>query len=347
MELTRNLPEKLLPWYDENKRSMPWRDDPTPYHVWLSEIMLQQTRVEAVRSYFLRFIDVLPDIHSLAKANEETLLKLWEGLGYYRRVYNLQKAAQIIDDVYEGKLPASYHELLKLPGIGDYTAGAISSIAFSLPKAAVDGNVLRVITRFLGDYRDISGTSFKKEVAKALEDIYPLNRCGDFTQSLMELGATVCLPNGAPLCDSCPLQNDCYASLHHCIDELPVKPEKKKRRIEHLFVLILQNKDVYAVRKRSTPGLLHGLWELPNIPNENSKNHIEDYLKDLGIRYNSVRKVGNAKHIFTHIEWHMTAYHVICENQNNTFRWVTSDEISNEISLPTAFQHFSKIWTEK
>ncbi len=344
MELSRKIPEKLLSWYDKNKRSMPWRDDPTPYHVWLSEIMLQQTRVEAVRSYFLRFIKALPDIHSLATADEETLLKLWEGLGYYRRVYNLQKAAQIIDEQFGGILPSSYQELRNLPGIGDYTAGAISSIAFGLPKAAVDGNVLRVITRIIGDYRDITGASIKKEVAQALEEIYPTDRCGDFTQSLMELGAIVCLPNGAPLCDICPLRDDCYANLHHCSDELPVKPEKKKRRIEHLSVLILQNQGCYATRKRTTPGLLQGLWELPNIVDAKTQTDIEQALTDMNIPYDSIEKIGNAKHIFTHIEWHMTAFRISCKNQSNTFRWVTSDEIENEISLPTAFQHFSFIW---
>lgn len=344
MELSRKLPEKLLFWYDKCKRSMPWRDDPTPYHVWLSEIMLQQTRVEAVRSYFLRFIETLPDIHALANADEETLLKLWEGLGYYRRVYNLQKAAQIVESKYEGILPSSYSELRNLPGIGDYTAGAISSIAFGLPKAAVDGNVLRVISRITGDYRDISSTSLKKEVAQALELIYPVERCGDFTQSLMELGAIVCLPNGTPHCDVCPVQEDCYAKLHCCIDELPVKPEKKKRKIEKRSVLILQNKNYFAVRKRTDPGLLHGLWELPNTPDITNQKDVENYLNKQGISFKSIEKLGNAKHIFTHIEWHMTAYQVICTNQNEMFRWVSGKEILDEISLPTAFQHFSKIW---
>lgn len=342
MELSRKIPEKLLSWYEKNKRSMPWRDDPTPYHVWLSEIMLQQTRVEAVRSYFLRFIEALPNIRSLASADEETLLKLWEGLGYYRRVYNLQKAAQIVSNDFNSELPSSYQELRKLPGIGDYTAGAISSIAFGLPKAAVDGNVLRVITRIIGDYRDITGASIKKDVANALEEIYPKNRCGDFTQSLMELGAIVCIPNGAPLCDVCPLRDDCYAHLHHCVDELPVKQEKKKRRIEHLLVFVLQNQDRYAIKKRTAPGLLHGLWELPNL--SCAESDIHNALSNMDILYHSIEKIGTKKHIFTHIEWHMTAYLISCTNQSNQFRWVTKDEIIDEISLPAAFQHFSFVW---
>ncbi len=344
MELSTHLPKKLLTWYAKCKRSMPWRDDPTPYHVWLSEIMLQQTRVEAVRPYFQRFIDRLPDIHALATADEEILLKLWEGLGYYRRVYNLQKAAQIVEKQFDGKLPSSYQDLRNLPGIGDYTAGAISSIAFGLPKAAVDGNVLRVISRIIGDYRDITGTPLKKEVAQALESIYPEGRCGDFTQSLMELGAIVCLPNGAPLCDVCPLAEDCYAYFHRCTDELPVKPEKKKRRIEKISVLLLQNQNSYAVKKRTAAGLLQGLWELPNLPDRNSMNDINDFLEANGISFQNIKKIRKAKHIFTHVEWHMTAYQVPCNNQSEVFRWVTAHEINEEISLPAAFQHFSSLW---
>lgn len=344
MNLSTKLPEKLMTWFDKNKRSMPWRDTPTPYHVWLSEIMLQQTRVEAVRSYFLRFINALPDIYSLAAADEETLLKLWEGLGYYRRVYNLQKAAKIVVDQFGGSLPASFTELHKLPGIGDYTAGAISSIAFGLPKAAVDGNVLRVITRLTGDYRDITSASFKKEVTHSLESIYPNKNCGDFTQSLMELGAIVCLPNGAPLCDNCPLRDDCFANLHNCADELPVKPEKKKRKVENLSVLILKNNNYYAIRKRTTTGLLQGLWELPNIYETKTKKDIESALDDLDVLYDSIKKIGTAKHIFTHIEWNMTGYLVQCTNKTENLRWVTKDVIEKEISLPAAFQHFSYIW---
>ena len=344
MELSTLLPKKLLPWYDREKRSMPWRSDPTPYHVWVSEIMLQQTRVEAVREYYSRFMKALPDVYALANADEETLLKLWEGLGYYRRVYNLQKAAQIIVHEFQGEIPKEYHLLRALPGIGDYTAGAISSIAFQKPKAAVDGNVLRVIMRLLGDYRDISSQSLKKEVSKALEAIYPKNRCGDFTQSLMELGAMVCLPNGAPKCEVCPLSAHCIAHLQQITDELPVKPEKKKRKIQKLDVLILRYQDKIALEKRTEAGLLHGLWQLPNLSADNTTDHISNYLKTQEINYTSIAPVGKAKHIFTHIEWQMTAYVVTCTNQNQSFCWVTANEQKENYSLPSAFQHFSKYW---
>ena len=219
-----------------------------------------------------------------------------------------------------------------------------SSIAFGLPKAAVDGNVLRVISRITGDDRDITGSTVKKEVAGALESIYPMGRCGDFTQSLMELGAMICLPNGASKCEVCPLKEMCYANLHHCTDELPVKPEKKKRRIENLSVLVLKNKDCFAIQKRTAPGLLQGLWELPNLVDKNNPNSIQDFLKNHDISYHQIQKAGKAKHIFTHIEWQMTAYLVDCHNTSDSFRWVTREELLENVSLSSAFQHFSKLW---
>ncbi len=345
MELSTLLPKYLLAWYDKEKRSMPWRSDPTPYHVWVSEIMLQQTRVEAVREYYQRFMETLPDVYALASADEETLLKLWEGLGYYRRVYNLQKAAQIIVNEFQGEIPKEYHLLRSLPGIGDYTAGAISSIAFGKPKAAVDGNVLRVIIRLLGDYRDISSQTLKKEVATSLESIYPKDRCGDFTQSLMELGAVVCLPNGTPKCEVCPLCDHCVAHLQQITDELPVKPKKKKRKIQKLDVLILRYQDKIALEKRTSNGLLQGLWQLPNLPS-GAENQIRDYLKEQNIDYTSILPAGKAKHIFTHIEWQMNAYIISCTNQNESFCWVTQKEQKENYSLPSAFQHFSKLWND-
>ena len=255
MELTKKLPEKLLRWYDSGHRSLPWRDHPIPYYVWVSEIMLQQTRVEAVRPYFDRFIAALPDVFALANAKEETLLKLWEGLGYYRRVHYLQRAAKEVVDRYGGVIPSAYEQLRALPGIGDYTAGAIASIAYGAPRAAVDGNVLRVITRLCGDFRDIGSLSVKREITAALEQVYPIGRCGDFTQSLMELGATVCLPNGAPHCKECPLHEDCIAYLQNCADELPVKKPKKERQVFSYLVLILKRDGKIAIRKRTAEGL--------------------------------------------------------------------------------------------
>lgn len=346
MEISTKVTERLLNWYQSSHRILPWRSDPTPYHVWVSEIMLQQTRVEAVIPYYNRFIHTLPDIPSLANADEETLLKLWEGLGYYRRVYNLQKAACIVMEEYQGTLPSTVPQLKKLPGIGDYTAGAIASIAFQRKAAAVDGNVLRVITRLTGDDRDIAGISLKREVTSALETIYPSQTPGDFTQSIMELGAMVCLPNGAPKCDYCPLSDLCYANQNHCTDEFPVKAAKKERRKEKLLVLLLWCDGKIAIEKRKSEGLLHGLWQLPNIQDNGNHATLTDYLKKHDCAASSINHYANAKHIFTHIEWQMSAYQIVCNHQSDFFRWVTPTELQNEVSLPSAFQYFSSFWKD-
>ena len=260
----------LLKWFDYNARILAWRENPKPYYVWVSEIMLQQTRVEAVKSYFDRFIQKLPDIKALAEVEEEQLLKLWEGLGYYNRVRNLQKAARVIMEQYNGVVPADYEALLKLPGIGSYTAGAISSIAFQIPVPAVDGNVLRVTKRISGSYDDITKESVKKELWQDLITIMPKDRPGDFNQSLMELGATVCLPNGKPLCDQCPVMHLCKAFQKDIVMELPVKPSKKDRRIEEKTILLMEYENNYAIRKREKKGLLAGLWEIPSLEGRQS-----------------------------------------------------------------------------
>lgn len=348
MELSKKLPAQLLGWYDKGHRGLPWRDHPIPYYVWISEIMLQQTRVEAVKPYFLRFIKTLPDVKALACAEEETLLKLWEGLGYYRRVYHLQKAAQMIVERYGGEIPGTYAQLRSLPGVGDYTAGAIASIAFGQPKAAVDGNVLRVIMRFCGDYRDITALTVKREVTKALEEIYPPDRCGDFTQSLMELGATVCLPNGIPKCDQCPLAGDCLAHLTNCTDELPVKKQKKARKIQLYTLLILRCQGKIAIRKRTRQGLLYRMWELPNTEGQLSLKEAAKFAEGLGVCPASVNFYGKAVHIFTHIEWKMAAYVVDCKEWGDaSLRWVSTGELEKNFGLPSAFRHFSGAWQEK
>lgn len=221
----------LLAWYDSGRRILPWREEPTPYHVWLSEIMLQQTRVEAVKPYYDRFLQALPDIESLAAADEEKLLKLWEGLGYYNRARNLKKAAQILVSEYGGRMPDDYEIILSLPGIGSYTAGAISSIAFGKAYPAVDGNVLRILARLRTDERDILQAGVKKSVEEELADVMPKDRPGDFNQALMELGAMVCIPNGAPKCDVCPWKELCRARAQGITGEFPKKAGKKPRSI--------------------------------------------------------------------------------------------------------------------
>ena len=209
----------LLAWYDEAKRILPWRGTKDPYNIWVSEIMLQQTRVEAVKPYYDRFLQALPTVRDLAGAEESYLLKLWEGLGYYNRVRNMQKAAQILVERYGGEMPADAKEILALPGIGSYTMGAIASIAFQIPLPAVDGNVLRILTRLYGDDSDILDPRFKKKTEEALVRIMPKDRPGDVNQAMMELGATVCLPNGMPKCESCPWQDRCVARKEERLKE--------------------------------------------------------------------------------------------------------------------------------
>ena len=245
----RAIPKPLLKWYDNNRRILPWREDPAPYRVWVSEIMLQQTRVEAVKPYFQRFMETLPDIAALAQAPEEVLLKLWEGLGYYNRVRNLQKAAiQIMED-YGGVMPDSYEELLKLKGIGSYTAGAVSSIAYGKPNPAVDGNVLRVIARVRKDERCISEDKVKKAVEKDLWEVIPTDRPGDFNQAMMEIGACVCIPNGAPHCEECPLQQICLAYADGTQLQYPNKAKAKERTVEEKTILIIRDAELAALHK--------------------------------------------------------------------------------------------------
>ncbi|WP_312372803.1 A/G-specific adenine glycosylase [Lachnoclostridium sp.] len=342
----RETVEYLLHWYDLNARILEWRSNPKPYYVWISEIMLQQTRVETVKSYFDRFIKELPTIKDLAAVEEDRLMKLWEGLGYYNRARNLKKAAIVVMDQYDGELPANREELKKLPGIGSYTSGAIGSIAFQLPVAAVDGNVLRVMKRIAGSFDDITKEKVKKELEEDIEAIIPKARPGDYNQSLMELGATVCLPNGKPLCDRCPVMHLCNA--FHNGDELkiPVKPKKKERAIEEKTVLVMECAGSYAIRKRTERGLLHGLWELPNIEGKLSLNQMEEQIKILAPNAKVERKLGEAKHIFSHKEWHMNGYYIKVERKEDVplpeLIWVDNQTIQKDYSLPTAFEAYRK-----
>lgn len=298
----------LLAWYDNGRRILPWREDPTPYHVWISEIMLQQTRVEAVKPYYDRFLQALPDIESLAATDDEKLLKLWEGLGYYNRARNLKKAAQILVSEYGGQMPDEYEKILSLPGIGSYTAGAIASIAFGKPHPAVDGNVLRILSRLRADDRDILQANVKKSVEEELLDVMPADRPGDFNQALMELGAMVCIPNGAPKCDLCPWNRLCLARAEGRTAELPQKAKKKPRSVEEKTILVIQDGERIVLRKRPEKGLLAGMYEFPSMEGYCSEERALAYLRKLGFSPLRIRKLPPAKHVFTHKEWHMKGY---------------------------------------
>lgn len=335
--------EPLLAWYDANGRVLPWRSNPQPYYVWVSEIMLQQTRVEAVKDYFKRFIEELPTIESLAKAPEDKLLKLWEGLGYYNRIRNMQQAAVTVMKEYHGQLPDDYDILRSLKGIGSYTAGAIASIAYGQKRPAVDGNVLRVMKRLAGSYDDILKARVKSDMEKQLLPVVP-ERAGAFNQAIMDLGAMVCIPNGAPLCKQCPLLEYCEANRRHIQMELPVKSKKKPRKVEEKTILLLEYQGKYALHKRAKKGLLAGLWELPSVDGICSREDISRMLEKTG-RDVDIQELGPAKHIFSHVEWSMVGYGVVLTEpllSEESYVWVTAEELDKEYAVPTAFSSYAK-----
>ena len=362
----------ILAWYPTVRRPLPWRQDPTPYHTWVAEIMLQQTRIEAVLPYYTRFLNELPDLQHLAAVPEDRLMKLWEGLGYYSRARNLKKTAVLLLAQYGGSLPASAEELRKLPGIGDYTAGAIASIAFGLPEPAVDGNVLRVVTRLLACGDDITDTKTRRTVTEWLRSCYPGGRdAGLVTEGIMELGETVCLPNGLPHCEACPLQGLCAA--HAAGKELayPVRTAPRPRRVEEKTVLLLRRGNCFAVRRRPKTGLLAGLWEFPNADGRLTPEQAARLAESFALTVRTVVPCGNAKHVFTHVEWQMTGFLLDCTEispadlpltastrgeagregplqelkelkEPGDLLWKTPAALAEEVPLPTAFRPWQK-----
>lgn len=305
--------QPLVEWFRENQRDLPWRKRMDAYRVWISEIMLQQTRVEAVKPYYERFLKELPDVKALAEVPEDRLLKLWEGLGYYNRARNLKEAACQIMEKYGGRFPETYEEIRGLKGIGNYTAGAVSSFVYGVRKPAVDGNVLRVVTRITADWSDITKAGTRTKVEREVEEVIPAEAAGDFNQSLIELGAIVCVPNGEPKCGICPVSGICLAHAQGRETEFPVKAKKKERRIEKRTILVFRDNEKAAVRKRPDTGLLAGLYEFPGTEGHLKQPEVVRYAKSLGLMPIRVKKLGNAKHIFSHVEWHMVGYEVIVD----------------------------------
>lgn len=344
------IAEPLLGWYDAGRRILPWREEPTPYHVWLSEIMLQQTRVEAVKPYYDRFLRALPDVGSLAAVEEEKLLKLWEGLGYYNRARNLKKAAMQIAAEYDGVIPGEYEKLVKLPGIGSYTAGAIASIAFGEARPAVDGNVLRILSRLRADDRDILDAKVKKAVEEELAGVMPADRPGDFNQALMELGAMVCIPNGAAKCGECPWGDICLARAEGRVAEFPKKAPKRPRTVEKKTVLVIQDANYVALRKRPDKGLLAGMYEFPSLEGDRDEGQVIAYLKEAGLLPIRIRKLPPARHIFTHKEWHMTGYvirvdelaHREEKRGEREFIFINPEETKTDYPIPSAFAFYAE-----
>ena len=342
------LPPELVPpllyWYQMSARQLPWRQDPTPYHVWISEIMLQQTRVEAVKPYYDRFIRAFPTPEALAGSDDSQLMKLWEGLGYYSRARNLKKAAILLTEQYGGVFPKSVRELKKLPGIGDYTAGAIASIAFGLPEPAVDGNVLRVTARLTADSRDILRPDVRNSFREALRLLYPPDEAGasSLTQALMELGALVCLPNGAPLCSSCPLSDLCLANRKSLTDVIPFRPPRAARTVQDRTVLLLCHGGRYAIRQRPPKGLLASLWEFPAIEGQADRNAALAQAEAWGASPLHAETLPPARHIFTHLEWHMTGWLLSCGQAPAGFVWATPEQLESTYAIPSAFRAFRK-----
>lgn len=344
--LWQELAGLLIPWYQKHKRPLPWRENPEAYNVWVSEIMLQQTRVEAVKPYYARFMKELPTVEALAEAGEDQLLKLWEGLGYYNRVRNMQKAARQIMADYGGEFPDTIEQIRLLKGIGSYTAGAIGSFAFGLPVPAVDGNVLRVITRLTADNSDIAKQSTKRRIEQELEKVIPEREASDFNQGLIELGAIVCVPNGQPRCEECPLALLCRAKKFDQIECFPVKTKARARKIEKKTVLIFRDGERIALNKRKGKGLLAGLYELPNVEGQLNMDEVVEYCKEIGLMPVRIKALPTAKHIFSHVEWHMTGYMVKVDELEKTnrkdFLFVHPEEVEATYPIPSAFEKYMR-----
>lgn len=343
------LKEIVVPitaWYRKNHRDLPWRNTKDAYRIWVSEIMLQQTRVEAVKPYYERFLRELPTVKELAEAPEDRLMKLWEGLGYYNRVRNMQKAAKQVMEEYQGEFPHTYDTIRSLTGIGNYTAGAVSSFAYGIPKPAVDGNVLRVLSRILASDEDIMKASVRSRMEQALEEVIPENDAADFNQSLIELGALVCVPNGEPKCGDCPIAGFCLAREKGIQSELPVKAKAKARRIEKRTVLLFRDAEGIAIRKRPSKGLLAGLYELPNVEGHLTGKEVTAYGSSIGLTPIRIRKLENAKHIFSHVEWHMIGYEMLVDelekNCGEEMIFAKKEELETVYPIPSAFEAYMK-----
>ena len=341
----REFGDALLTWYADNRRSLPWREDPTPYHVWLSEIMLQQTRVEAVIGYYERFLAALPSVEDLAAAPEDVCLKLWEGLGYYSRVRNLHKAAVMVVSEYGGKLPRSVKDLRRLPGIGGYTAAAIASIAYGEPEPAIDGNLLRIFSRYTGYAKNIKLPAAAGEADLFYRGRMPEGKAGDFNQALMDLGAAVCMPTAQPRCGACPLRDRCDVHSARPGEELslPVMPAKKERRVDELTVFVVRDGDRTVVRKRPAHGLLAGLYELPNAQGRLTAEEADAWLRGQGLEALRITPLPEARHIFTHREWRMQGYLVriaSLEGAPKPYILADADQIRGQYAVPSAFSAY-------
>ena len=336
--------EAIVAWYRENARDLPWRREVSPYRTLVSEIMLQQTRVEAVKPYFERFLAALPTIRDLAEVSEERLLKLWQGLGYYSRARNLKKCAEAVLREHGGVIPSRVEELKKLPGIGPYTAGAISAFAYGLDATAVDGNVLRVGARLFAEPGDILDPKTRALIESRFAEILPRRQASDFGQGLIELGALVCLPKVEPKCEICPLAPYCEANAGGLVSSLPYRSPKAKRRIEKKTVLLVRSAETILIRRRPPKGLLAGLFEPPSLEGEPNESEALAFLRALGLEPLRIERGEDAKHIFTHVEWQMSSYVVsIAEPERKIpepYLLTTPPELAERYPLPSAYSAY-------
>ena len=344
----QKLPAPLLAWYDANRRVLPWREEVSPYRTWVSEIMLQQTRVQAVRPYFQRVRDAAPDVAALAAMPEQQLMRLWQGLGYYSRARNLKRAAQTVVQDFGGEFPDSYDDLRRLAGIGDYTAGAIASISFGIPVPAVDGNVLRVFSRLYNDPAAVTEPAVKKAFTARVMEHQPPDAPGDYNQALMELGALVCVPNGAPLCEKCPLAHLCAARAAGTALELPRKAAPKPRRLQPVTLALLESPAGFLLQQRPQKGLLAGLWQPVLWEGEAlAAGEVLARLQAMGLDTGTAapEALPAAKHIFSHIEWHMNGIllHVPAQDAPVGCVWASREALQAEYTLPGAFKAYRKL----
>lgn len=338
--------DKILAWYKGNRREMPWREDPSPYRIWISEIMLQQTRVDTVIPYFNNFMQRYPTIESLASSDEDELMKYWEGLGYYSRIRNIRETAINIVSNYNGQIPEIYEELIKLKGIGEYTAGAIASEAFGQKVPAVDGNVFRVFARLTAREDDLRDLKFQKRLKEAVQLVLPEREIGDFNQGLIELGALICIPKGSPKCGLCPVKDLCLSNKLNLQDRIPFKSKAKQRIVQEKTVFILQFEDKFAVRKREDQNLLAGLFEIPNVEGFYNPDEAKIVVEEMGFEVSDLHVLKDRRVIFTHIEWILQGYYVHVKNDNEQYIFETKENIVQKYTLATAFREYLNLMEE-
>ena len=330
--------KKLLEWHDENARALPWKGETDPYRIWISEIMLQQTRTETVSGYYHAFLEEFPDVYALAEASEERLFKKWEGLGYYSRARNLHKAAKRIVSEYGGKLPDTAGELMKLPGIGDYTAGAIASIAFGRREPAMDGNAVRVISRVVCERGCVGEAKVKRALKEACASLMTGERCGDFNQAMMGLGNMVCVPVN-PRCEGCPVKAFCQARRLGAQKELPNLPPKPEKRNLSVGVALVFSGNRVLLVKRPEEGLLAGMWAFPSFEGARGEKDVREALLEMGVETGKGQKIEDAEHVFTHRVWKMKGWRFEAERLPEDERFRPADRNGlREIALPTAYR---------